>query len=108
MRLDYPAALRWGRYMPAQQYVTRFATTLRASPTVEENALRALSMTGNDVVESDWAPLAAAAFVLGASWAGETWTEEHVARATGVPEYQLVRQLAKLHEQVLDNPHDIE
>lgn len=86
--------------MPAQQYVPSFATTLRASPAVEEAAFRALSMTKHESVESEWAPLAAAALVLGSTWAGENWTEEEVARAVGLPESQVVRQLAKLHENI--------
>lgn len=90
--------------MVAQNFVPRFAQTLNVSSVVEANALRALALTGDvgtvETGETDWAPRAAAALIVGASWIGETWTEEVVATATGVPEYELVRHVAKLAEQL--------
>lgn len=86
--------------MTAYTYVPRFATTLQATPRVEANAMEALALAGPGSSETEWAPRAAAALVLGASWEGEDWDAADVAHMTGVPQPALVRQLAALSREL--------
>lgn len=82
--------------MPAQHYVPRFAAALHVSPRVQANALHALSVAPEEPTPAEWAPRAAAALLLGASWEGPTPTQSEVARVTGTTEEAVAKHYANL------------
>lgn len=82
--------------MPAQHFVPRFATAIQASPRVQANALRALALAPEEHSPTEWAPRAAAALLLGASWEGVDANGAAVARATGVTEEAVAKHYATL------------
>lgn len=82
--------------MPSQHFVPRFAQALHASPRVQANALTALALSPDEVIEAEWGARAAAALLIGAAWTGEKWTNEQVAQATGVPEKVVAKHYEKM------------
>lgn len=84
--------------MPTHHFVPKFAQTLHASPRAQANALKALAMTHEEMIEKEWAPRAVAALRLGAEWAGERWNPD-VAGA-GVQEAAVAKHYARMAEQL--------
>lgn len=78
--------------MPAQHLVPAYAQALQLSSRAQAHALRALALDKEDAHANDWNSKAAAALLLGASWAGEPCDKGELAREARVPEQSVAKQ----------------
>jgi transcription initiation factor TFIIIB Brf1 subunit/transcription initiation factor TFIIB len=86
--------------MPAQHFVPSFANAIHASSRAQANALRALALAGEETVENEWKPRAAAALLLGSEWAGEERTRAELAKAAGVNEKAVAQHYQALADRL--------
>lgn len=84
--------------MPTHHFVPKLAQTLHASPRAQANALKALAMAPEEMIEKEWAPRAVAALRLGSEWAGERWDPN--LNEAGVKEALVAKHYARLAEQL--------
>ena len=86
--------------MPAQHLVPAFANALHLSPRTQANALRALALDGEETKQQDWNAKAAAALLLGATWAGETVPKDRLAHEARVPEKAIAQQFQAMADRL--------